>query len=83
MRNDCFTYNVHMTNRSPSSPTPAQIVYWRKGKMGMTQSEAARMVHVTLRAWQWWESGHREMPIGLWELFLIKIDQHPNYKLVD
>ncbi|MFN5512447.1 MAG: helix-turn-helix domain-containing protein [Burkholderiales bacterium] len=72
-----------MTNRSPSSPTPAQIVYWRKGKMGMTQSEAARMVHVTLRAWQWWESGHREMPIGLWELFLIKIDQHPNYKLVE
>ena len=51
--------------------------------MGMTQSEAARMVHVTLRAWQWWESGHREMPIGLWELFLIKIDQHPNYKLVE
>jgi putative transcriptional regulator len=83
MRSDCFTYNVHMTNRSPSSPTPAQIVYWRKGKMGMTQSEAARMVHVTLRAWQWWESGHREMPIGLWELFLIKIDQHPNYKLVE
>jgi hypothetical protein len=63
-------------------PTPAQIFYWRKIKMGYTQSEAADMVYVTLRAWQWWEAGKREMPIGLWELFLIKIDQHPNYKFV-
>lgn len=63
-------------------PTVAEIYYWRKIKMGMTQKEAAEKVYVTLRAWQWWESGKREMPIGLWELFLIKADQHPNYKLV-
>jgi hypothetical protein len=64
-------------------PTAAQIFYWRKIKMGYTQSEAADKVYVTLRAWQLWEAGRREMPIGLWELFLIKIDQHPNYKLVE
>jgi hypothetical protein len=65
-----------------SPPTPDQIYYWRKIKFGLTQTEAADKVHVTLRAWQWWESGKREMPVGLWELFLIKIDQHPNYKFV-
>lgn len=27
--------------------------------------------------------GEAEMPIGLWELFLIKVDGPPNYKLVD
>ncbi len=64
----------------PTSPIPSEIYRWRKEKIGLTQSEAASMVHVTLRAWQWWESGKREMPIGLWELFLIKIGQHPNYK---
>jgi len=64
-------------------PTHSQIHYWRKIKMGYSQSEAAEMVHVTLRAWQWWESGKREMPVGLWELFLIKIDQHPNYKFLE
>jgi len=65
-----------------SSPTPTQIFYWRKIKMGYTQSEAADKVYVTVRAWQWWEAGKRQMPIGLWELFLIKIQQHPRYKLM-
>ncbi len=73
-----FVYNDLMH----SPPTPSQIYYWRKEKLGLTQAEAACLVHVTLRAWQWWEAGKREMPIGLWELFLIKINQHPNYKLV-
>jgi hypothetical protein len=63
-------------------PTPSQIYYWRKEKMGLTQAEASCLVHVTPRGWQWWEAGKREMPIGLWEIFLIKIDQHPNYKFV-
>ena len=48
---------------------------------GLTQSEAASLVHVQLRAWQWWESGQRKMPVGLWELFLIKTDHHPKFKL--
>jgi putative transcriptional regulator len=64
-------------------PTPDQIFRLRKLVMGYTQSEAADMVYVTLRAWQWWEAGKREMPIGLWELFLIKIDQHPKYKYAE
>ena len=61
-----------------SHPTPNKIVEIRR-RYGWTQSEAAVLVHVTLRTWQWWESGKRLMPGGLWELFLIKSDIHPDY----
>ena len=61
------------------SPTPDEIKGIRK-KFGWTQAEAAVLVHVTLRAWQWWESAQRTMPIGLWELLLIKAELHPNFK---
>jgi putative transcriptional regulator len=61
------------------SPTPLQIRTIRKDQLGWTQADAAFMVSVTTRAWQWWESGKRIMPGGLWELFLIKSDIHPDY----
>jgi DNA-binding transcriptional regulator YiaG len=63
------------------SPDPAEIKALRE-IFGLTQNEAATQVHVKLRAWQWWESGDRKMPIGLWELFLIKTDHHPKFKLL-
>ena len=59
-------------------PTPLQILLERK-KTGWSQSKSAEKVHVTPRAWQWWEAGKRTMPIGLWELFLIKAEVHPSY----
>jgi DNA (cytosine-5)-methyltransferase 1 len=52
-------------------PTAAEIRAERD-RVGLTQSEAAALVHVTLRAWQGWESGQREMPVASWELFLLK-----------
>jgi len=60
-------------------PTPLQILIQRK-KADWSMTYAAEKVHVTPRAWQWWEAGKRTMPIGLWELFLIKANAHPNYK---
>jgi DNA-binding XRE family transcriptional regulator len=47
---------------------------------GFTQREAAHAVHVTSRTWQWWESGDRKMPVGLWELFVIKTGFHPEFQ---
>lgn len=62
-----------------TSPTPGEI--WElRAKFGWTQSEAASLVHVTMRAWQWWEAGKRKMPVGLWELLLIKSGLHPNFR---
>ena len=44
-----------------------------------SEADLTLSVSVTTRAWQWWESGKRIMPGGLWELFLIKSDIHPDY----
>ena len=41
---------------------------------GLTQSQAARLIHSKLRTWQDWEAGIAQMHPGLWELFLIKIE---------
>lgn len=43
----------------------------------MTQTEAAEVVHSTLRTWQQWEAGDRRMHAGLWELFEIKTGRKP------
>lgn len=55
------------------SPTPAEIKSARIAA-GKTQSEAAQIVGVTLRAWQNWESGisanQRKMRPFYFETFL-------------
>lgn len=61
-------------------PTPDQIRAVRLA-LGLTQAEAAHWVHVTARAWQWWESGERRMPVATWELCLVKAGLHPRYGL--
>lgn len=63
-----------------NTATPGNLRALRE-KFGWTQAEAACLVHVTTRAWQWWESGERQMPEGLFELLLIKADLHPNFKI--
>ena len=50
------------------NPTPAEIRTARKDA-GLTQTEAAHLIHSTLRTWQDWESGKARMHAGLWELF--------------
>lgn len=61
---------------SSEIPTPAQVRAAREAA-GLTQTEAARLVHTQLRAWQQWEAeegtaGHRRMHAAFWELFTIK-----------
>lgn len=53
------------------SPNPKQIKAARK-RLGLTQTQAGAIVGVTLRAWQYWETGNRKMDRAKWELFLIK-----------
>ncbi|MCW5287482.1 helix-turn-helix domain-containing protein [Verminephrobacter eiseniae] len=59
-----------------NSPTPVEVWAARE-RSGLTQTEAAALVHGTLRAWQGWEAPEgepaaRRMHPGLWELFQIK-----------
>jgi putative transcriptional regulator len=61
-----------------SIPTAEEILEARK-KAGLTQTEAGKLVHASLRGWQDWEYGKREMPLVYWELFLVKTGQIVGY----
>lgn len=57
--------------------TPEQIKKLRK-RAGLTQTEAAKLIHVQLNAWQRWEAPEgsdysRKMSETCLELFCIKI----------
>lgn len=64
-------------NKSNSSnPTPEKIRSVRES-VDLTQTQAAELVHASLRSWQQWEAeegapSHRRMHPAFWELFLIK-----------
>jgi putative transcriptional regulator len=71
------------------NPTPTQIQNAR-ATAGHTQQEAAEAVGLSGptagRAWRRWEadegaSSRREMPPGLFELYLLKTGQHPVFEL--
>ncbi|MHB1266407.1 MAG: helix-turn-helix domain-containing protein [Acidithiobacillus ferriphilus] len=60
-------------NRGPlgtmgQSPSPAAILAERM-RLGHTQSQAARSIWCTERAWQNWEQGERRMHAALWWLY--------------
>ena len=44
-------------------------------KVGISMVRAAKIVGVTQQAWYHWEHDERKMPVGLWELFLLKTGQ--------
>jgi len=52
-------------------PHPPDILDARK-RLGLTQTEAAAMLHTTCRVWQQWETGKRKMHPAFWELFRLK-----------
>jgi len=58
-----------------SHPTPAEVRAARESA-GLTQAQAAALVHATTRNWQQWEqasgSNVRRMHPGLLELFRLK-----------
>ena len=65
-----------------STPNPSEIRAAREAA-GLTQTQAAAVIHATLRAWQGWEAAQgeassRRMHPGLFELF--KLKTHPEKK---
>lgn len=58
--------------------TPKLIAESRSAA-GLTQSQAAELVHATRDAWAKWESGARKMHPATWELFCIKTGASPDY----
>jgi putative transcriptional regulator len=67
-------------NRSKASPSlaanpsPATIRAAREAA-GLSQTDAAALIHCGLRAWQEWEAGARRMHPAFWELWLMKAER--------
>ena len=59
------------TDAPGRNPEPEEIRTARRDA-GLTQTEAAQLIHSTLRTWQDWEAGNARMHPGLWELFRMK-----------
>lgn len=60
-----------------ANPTPAQIRALRE-REGLTQTQAAELVHTGWHTWQKWETddsdpNHRRMLPAVWELFQVKL----------
>lgn len=61
--------------RSYKQPTAAEVRRARE-KAGMTQAQAAELVHLrNSRRWGEYERDINGMPLATWELFLIKTGQ--------
>ncbi len=54
--------------------TPTEIKQARTNA-GLTQTQAAALIHKSLRAWQQWEGNQRKMDRAFWELFKIKVEE--------
>jgi putative transcriptional regulator len=54
-----------------ATPSPEEIRAAREAA-GLTQTQAAELIHGTMRGWQEYEAGNRRMHPGLWELFNLK-----------
>ena len=67
-------------DRPARNPTAAEVRAAREAA-GLTQSQAAGLVHATPRNWQQWEQDAgvncRRMHPGLWELFRVKTASLP------
>ena len=53
------------------SPNPTEIRENRRSK-GLTQAQAASIIHVALITWQNYEQGNRKIHPAFWELFTLK-----------
>lgn len=54
------------------SPAPDKIRATRE-RAGITQTEAAELLHTSLRSFQQWEAGDRRMHPAFWELLTLKL----------
>lgn len=65
---------MNTINTEDTQPTPADVRALRS-HLGLTQTEFGKLSHCSLRTVQDWEHGKREMPLGIWELYLLKSGQ--------
>lgn len=64
--------NRSRQNISPAANPPPEEIRAARLAAGLTQTDAAQLVHTTCRVWQQWEAGDRRMHPAFWELFSLK-----------
>jgi len=67
-----MTHN-NRSGTSPSRNPPPDDIRAARELAGLTQTEAAALLHTTCRVWQQWEAGDRRMHPAFWQLFNIKL----------
>ena len=60
-----------------NSPLPEEIKAARIGA-GLTQLQAANLIGISRRVWQYYEFGDRKMSLNDWELFQIELELLPH-----
>jgi DNA-binding transcriptional regulator YiaG len=68
------------SRRPAADATPAAIRAARLAA-GLTQTQAGALCHRSLRAWQDAEAGTRNLDAAAWELFLLRVGQHPTHAM--
>lgn len=63
------------TAKAGREPKAADVTRAR-AQAGLTQSEAAELIHVSPGAWQNWEQDLRTMPASAFEYFLLRTGQY-------
>lgn len=61
-----------MRLNTQDQPPSAVEIAARRSAARLTQAASAKACGVTLRTWQWWESGDRVMRFAYWSLYLEK-----------
>jgi hypothetical protein len=68
-------------------PTASQLRQLLK-RHSLARQEAAALVNVSTSAWHKWTTSedkdeHRKIPIAIYELLLLKLDEHPTKRILD
>lgn len=59
-------------NKVKPGPITPDIIKKARADAGLTQAQAAELIHVSIHAWRKWENGQREMPLMPFDFFLLK-----------
>ena len=53
-----------------------------RAEIACTQAKCAKMAQVSIVTWKQWESGARKPSRPSWGMFLLAVDQHPDFLIV-
>lgn len=74
MKDEMKTLDKVMKKGFGHSPEP-QLLKALRAEAGLTQTQAAQLVYVTMKGYQEWEYGRREIHASTFELLCIKYKQ--------